>query len=799
MNRQGEAAPGRARRPFAAAAAGLCLLLLPGLSAPPHTAFAATQYEKSFAQLADIAPDPTRVAAVHGLTLKRDLATFEFIDGQIALFRPVEGRVWGAVFTGQGRFSFRPPTEIERDQLKRYYKTESLVVNFEALAILFADTTLVELASQAKYVPGAVDKKAAAVMRKTLDLLLDRKSMDINYSVGKTCLEGSSNELFFAYIEQTGSGDNVIFEVDPFQTEQVQLWRPVKAMAFQNRVRNREIICQFPLEADRESGAIPGCDYTASYDAEHYQVRSRFDGGLRLTAETEVRFRSLEDGQNWLALALDQDLDVDAVQWESGQAADYFKGPDALILWVACDHPLARGEERTLRVRYHGVVVQREDDWVRFDPGSYWYPRVVPGLRSTYDLEFEYPESYTLASVGEPAAPERKGNTIRTAWKVATPISQCSFMIGIYKEHTIQAEKIPPVTILMAESAHRLVRESAGESLMGQGLAPGRDMEKQVGADVANSFAFFQALYGPTRLQRFYVAENPFEHSFLGVAYPGLIHLDWSTFYNTQSEGSDEMLRAHEVAHQWWGALGVVPATYHDRWLSEAFAEFSALRYLQAASTDSKRYLDALRQSRERILKNRKFLLGGGQEAGPIWLGPRTRTSTTAEDYRIIVYDKGAWVLHMLRNLFLDLDTTRDGGFGNVMREFYSSYAEKDATTADFQRVVEKQAGRNMSWFFREWVYGTGVPHYRFAWHAAPGADGKFKVSCRVDQENVPDDFQMFVPLFIDFGGDKFARVRVFVKGRHSEFDLPPLAMEPKRIVFNDLESVLCDVEDVDW
>src|SRR5206468_2748129 len=163
---------------------------------------------------------------------------------------------------------------------------------------------LVELASQAKYVPGAVDKKAAAVMRKTLDLLLDRKSMDINYSVGKTCLEGSSNELFFAYIEQTGSGDNVIFEVDPFQTEQVQ---------------------------------------------------------------------------NWLALALDQDLDVDAVQWESGEAADYFKGPDALILWVACDHPLARGEERTLRVRYHGVVVQREDDWVRFDPGAYWYPRVVPG------------------------------------------------------------------------------------------------------------------------------------------------------------------------------------------------------------------------------------------------------------------------------------------------------------------------------------------------------------------------------------------------------------------------------------
>ena len=209
--------------------------------------------------------------------------------------------------------SFRPPTEIERDQLKRYYKTESLAVSFDALVLLFADTTLVELAAQAKYAPGAIHKKAAPAIRKALDLLLDGKSMDINYSVGKTCLEGAANDLFFAYIDQTGGADNVIFEIDPFQTEQVQLWRPVKAMALQNRVRNREVICQFPLEAERERAAAAVSDDIPSYDAEHYRVLSRFDGALRLTGDTEVRFRSLEEGQNWLALALDPDLDVDAV------------------------------------------------------------------------------------------------------------------------------------------------------------------------------------------------------------------------------------------------------------------------------------------------------------------------------------------------------------------------------------------------------------------------------------------------------------------------------------------------------
>ncbi len=782
-------------------ALGVVLAPLPATSAlPPRTPPApATAYEKLFAQFTAISPDSSRVAEVRHVTLRRDVATIELTEGRMALFRPIEGRVWGSVFTGRGTFAFRPPTEIERDQLKRFYRTDSLVTHFTTLVLLFADTTLVDLASIAKFTAGEISKEARQAVRKSLDLLLDAKSRDVNYSIGKTCFEGASNELFLAFVGQKDAAKGVIFQIDPFQTEQVQLWRPVRASFFQGRIRNREIISQFPLEASRELGPTVQGDFVPTYDDTHYRIRARFDGRLRLDGTVDVRFRSLEPGQNWLALALDPELDVDSVRWESGERAEFYKGPDGLLLWVRSNHPLTRGEERTLTIRYHGDVVKREDDWVYFDPSAYWYPRIVPGRRATYELEYEYPSQYTLASVGEPSPIERRGDRQISRWKVEAGILQASFMIGVYKEHTIRAESIPPVTILMAESAHRRVRDSAGGSLIEQGLAPGKAMDKQVGADIANSLAFFQNLYGPPRLRQFYVAENPLESSALGIAYPGLIHLDWSTFYNTQAEGSDELLRAHEVAHQWWGALGVVPATYHDRWLSEAFAEFSAICYLQMTSADNKRYLDVLKRSRERLVKNRRFLLGEGQEAGPIWLGPRTRTSTTPEDYRLVVYKKGAWVLHMLRNLFLDLETMNDLGFVGAMREFYETFAEKDATTADFQKIIERYAGRDMTWFFRQWVHGTGIPRYQFAWRTARTPEGKFKVTCRVDQVNVPDDFQMFVPLHIDLGGDRFAKVRVFVKGKHSVFDLPLMPEEPKTIVFNDLESVLCEVKPVEW
>ena len=769
----------------------------PAPGAPPAPI---TAYEKSFRQLAGLSPDPSRVAAVRGLTLRRDAGTFEFEEGELSLCRPIEGRVWGAVFVGDGRFHFRPPTQVERDQLRRFHDTDSLVGRFDGLVLIFADSTEQELNSKLSFALGTVPERAPKFISTCLDLLLDKDNVEfLDVSLGKTFLDGMTNGLFLACGEPSKGSKPVVFEIDPFRTEQVLLWRPVKQFFLQGHIRNREVVCQFPLGADLARARAALRDWIPTVESRHVRIDARFDGGLDLSAEAEMRLRSLEEGQRWIPFQLDPELVVDSVAWEGGRRAEFFKGEDASWLWVRCDSALAFGEERTIRIRYSGDLVERRDDWVYFDPVTAWYPRADREARTTFDLTYHIPEQYKIASVGDSVASSSKDGVLTSRWSVPEPIHQASFMVGVYDEYRTGRENIPPVTVLIAESAHRAVRGQGDESLIEQGLAPGKAMQKQVGTDVMNSLSFFGSTYGPTALKRFYAVENPLAPGLLGVAFPGLIHLYWKTFYNTTTEGSDEMLRAHEVAHQWWGALGVSPATYHDQWLSESFAEFSALCYLQAASGNNERFFDILEKSRDRILRNRKFVLGSGQEAGPIWLGARNYSSSTPEDYRIVVYDKGAWVLHMLRNLFLDLDTMKDAGFGAVMREFYTTYASRDATTADFQRIVEKHARQDMAWFFHEWVYGTGIPHYRFSYRVAAAEGGKFKVTCRVDQENVPEDFQMYVPIHLDFGGDRYSKVRVFVKGRHSEFDLPLVPERPVRVVFNDLESVLCEVKNVKW
>ncbi len=57
----------------------------------------------------------------------------------------------------------------------------------------------------------------------------------------------------------------------------------------------------------------------------------------------------------------------------------------------------------------------------------------------------------------------------------------------------------------------------------------------------------------------------------------------------------------------------------------------------------------------------------------------------------------------------------------------------------------------------------------------------------------------MFVNFFIDFGKDRYARIRLMVDKPVTEIDLPLMPLKPKEIVFNDLESVLCEVKTEDW
>jgi aminopeptidase N len=153
----------------------------------------------------------------------------------------------------------------------------------------------------------------------------------------------------------------------------------------------------------------------------------------------------------------------------------------------------------------------------------------------------------------------------------------------------------------------------------------------------------------------------------------------------------------------------------------------------------------------------------------------------------------------MLRILMLDFKTMNEDRFTETMRDFYRTYQGKRASTEDFRKVAEQHLGADLGWFFDQWVYGTDIPSYKVAYRTEPAENGQFRVKLQVDQENVGQDFQAYVPVTLDLGNNQVARVRAKVRGPRTVVDLPLMPAKPKSLVFNDLDGVLAEVKMVGW
>jgi hypothetical protein len=743
----------------------------------------AERYEARFAEVMALRAASDGVADVADLVIQRDVARFTLKSGKLYLLTPIGGRTIGVLFRGSGTFSFTPTSAIEQNRLARYEKKTSLESPFTEVLLLFADTTLAELRAgrtfRSEHVPGEVYDR----VREGLKFLGDEDSKSFDPDLMGALLNGETTDLFYAHIRRQG-GDPLMFMLNPHEVEAVSLSSKASR---RGSSRDREVLAQFPRAGRPRDAQLTGERIDAA-EIRRYVMNIDLPatgiGEIGFAATARLDISANHPVGPWVAFALFEKLKVDSARWDGGGPATVFKGKDGELLWVHLGSRMQPGETRTLAISYRGDLIDRDIDFFRIKTSVAWYPLSLEyRTMSVFDLTFATNDAYLLASVGERVDSSRHGHVVTSRWLTPGPIRNASFNLGLFKDYTVREAGIPPVTVMISDEAHKkLVRE--------YGLSQQGRMRETVAGDVSKSLQFFQGVYGPTQVKHFYATEIPGDH---GEAFPGMVHLSWVTFQQTNDQGLDEIFRAHEVAHQWWG-IGVDYMTYHDRWLSEGFATFSGLWYMQTVRKSNDKYFGQLRDYRRSIFQRQQI-------PGPISLGHRVQSSQDEDvnDYSTIVYKKGAWTVHMLRILMLDLKTMSEDRFTQTMQDFYQSYQGKRASTADFRRVVERHTGTDMGWFFDQWIYGTALPTYKVAYHIEPMEGGQYRVRLRVLQEGVPDDFMMYVPVTLDLGKEGVARVRVKVTGPRSDLVLPPMPAEPKGLRFNDLEGVLAEVKMINW
>lgn len=735
-----------------------------------------TSYPDMYNAIVGLTIDGSEGYTVSSL-LQREAALFTLEGGTLVLTKPLFGTVRALVYSGPGTFDYEPPIDVEKEQLARFYGTPSLKKKITGMVMFFSDTTIAELKPDMKK---GVGEASVGTLSGLLKTAIDySSSYDPHWmfpALEQAMLENKTSSMFYAYIECEDGP--FLYAIDPFSEEEVSLHR------FAKRTRlgtfDLDIINQFHTESEYVNKAGEVEDKSLIH-IDNYKVDCSLSTKMDMTVTAAVQFTGMQDGYSWIPFNLYYDLEVISAMWDDGTPAVYFKGKRGKTLWVRMNTPIKKGAKYTLKLAYSGQIMNRYGDLLVLWSSTGWYPTHGDHQRSVFAVNFHYPSRYVLAGVGDNVSTNEDTDkeVITSRWVTNEPIRNCSFNIGKFKQTEFDDDdRIPPLTILMNEGARS-----------------GSKMDIQVGQDIANSMAFFQQLYGPLPVKKFFATETPLVHE---GAFPGLLHLPASTFERTDEFGVDEMNRAHQVAHQWWGT-GVDFQTYHDQWLSEAFAEYSGLMYMQLIRKDNNLFFNKLNGWRDRIAGNRKSVFTTGTEAGPVWLGYRTSTSTTAGDYNLIIYEKGAWVLHMLRNILIDIKTMKEDRFFAMMKDFYTTYQGKRASTKDFMTTVEKHVGMDMSWFFNQWVYGTSIPKYTYATKTEKQADGSYKVTMRVKQENVPAGFQMPIPLEVNFGDNKLVRLRIMVSKPEEDIVLPLLPLEPEKITFNVFSSVLCEVEEGSW
>jgi aminopeptidase N len=261
-----------------------------------------------------------------------------------------------------------------------------------------------------------------------------------------------------------------------------------------------------------------------------------------------------------------------------------------------------------------------------------------------------------------------------------------------------------------------------------------------------------QSLYPVTPSMIEFFANTFGEYPFVDEKY-GMAHFTWGGAMEHQTCTSilyswySQWVIAHELSHQWWGDY-ITCHNWHHIWLHEGFASYCEALWAEHAYGESYYHT---------YMGNMKYTSGG-----TIFIQDTTDAWTI---FGTIVYDKGAWVLHMLRHV------VGDSTFFDILRAYYSEFPYGVAMTEDFQGVCEQVSGMDLDYFFQEWIYGTYYPKYRFSWVSQSAGSGYYDVYLHIDQTQTtpPTYFTMPVDVTITAGGLDTTFV-VFNDPRHKDF-----------------------------
>ncbi len=810
--------------------AGVVLFGLWCLAAPAASASAERSPHELYDAIKALRIDPSnvyRVAPSNHIQLRRGDAVFSFEEGAFAFFSPLDGQITGVVFSGRGHILAAPREPVEKQQMGRFLGAPVLDQEFINGYLRFTDDTAGELLRQfqAANLPVQTDTSVgvrwdAAVTQLnpgyTLRILYDRLS-----SNPKPC--------FYAEMEGTITGP---FDVvlDTQRDEQFFLGQVHKA---------GDVFLHDVWTSHRVPGTLAP---PVAFHALHYSIETTISSGNALDATAAVRLRAETGAERVLAFQLSRALAVDTVTGEQGEPLPFFQNEGMNLqerstrgndyLEVVLPQAPARHQELTLHFHYRGKVIQDAGNGVLFvGARESWYPHFGDSAEfSDYDFLLRWPRKLRLIATGSKVEEHEEGEFRAGHWKTERPMSVAGFNLGeyasasvaseartidVYANRELEEDLRKRLSIQLVDPL-ALTSRRFGSVPTGHSVVPPpppspspADALKQLGKEIDSSIRFYEAFSGPFPFHNLSVSQIP---GTFGQGWPGLLYVSTYSFLPSEAqqraglsttgrEHFTELVPYHEVAHQWWGNV-VAWSSYRDQWIDEAIANYLAVLFADTKKNPDHTLHVWLARYRQQLVDK----LPGADEAagdvGALALGTRLNSSKSPNAYEEIIYGKGTWVIHMLREMLRQPGARNpDERFVALLQTLVTKYAYRALSTDDLQHEVEAvmtpsmdlDGGRSMEWFFEEWVRGTGIPHYRVEFTVHHTEKGH-QIRGKLFQTNVPRSFIASVPLYSGGAGHGVLLGTVVTAGPETSFHFV-VPTPPRKIVVDPRMTLLCTSE----
>lgn len=417
--------------------------------------------------------------AVTDFKFRRDAATFVLHTGTVCFVPPVNGKVTGAVFIGDGKFVLDPPVESERKSLKLLSKNDEaeFTEQFEHLVLRFTDSTYDEIKQAGKPSSAGCD---AGPLKDSQNVTRHKIKQNLEARLLEEVLSPSPRGFFLAFISGKRFESKELFEIETNQdSEQISF------ITYNENRSGDWALFSFSQPPPAGSSGRP-------FHIEHHQIEATFEKSGHLDGKDTVTLISRRNGLRVLPFDLFSPLRVQSVTAD-GQPLGFIqegKNDDSDFA-VILPKAINVGEEFTLTTTYAGKDAVLNEGGGNYYPIARhnWYPNVTAaafGSYASYDMTLRIPKGMKMAATGVLVKESEEGGRTFRSGKVKA-LKRLRVSVSAVSKKSKQNCQSPSISSSLLPTRSRPIGSSRFSARLTRMLSPGKPRTGPIGTKLISA------------------------------------------------------------------------------------------------------------------------------------------------------------------------------------------------------------------------------------------------------------------------------------------------------------------------